>query len=79
MVALELDVDALQKACDRYWPIVDRLREAELVADALAIRLREAASFRLTKVHLAIGLLALFVPAVVSSLLTLLLLKATKQ
>ena len=76
IVAVEIGVSELRALAAKYVPIVDKLRDSDLVADAIADRLRETATMKLTKVHVVIGVAALFLPAVVSALLTYALLHA---
>lgn len=73
IVALELAQEELSSTCARYWPIVDDLRDSALVATKLAEALGQQARTKLTKVHIALGIAALFMPAIVGSLLTALL------
>lgn len=75
IVALELAQEELSSTCARYWPIVDNLRDSALVAQKLAEALGQQARTKLTKVHVALAVLALFTPSVVSALLTYALLK----
>lgn len=70
IVALELRQEEIKAACDHYWPIVERLRDADLVAQQIAERLQQTATMKLTKVHVAIAAFALFLPSIVGALLT---------
>lgn len=75
IVALEYAVDGLRVTADRYIPIVDKLRDNELVAEQIAARLRASSTLGLSKVHVAIGIAALFVPSIVGAILTALLVR----
>lgn len=75
LVALELRADRIEDTCEHYWPIVDQLRDSKLVADQIAERLRQSTALGLSKVHIALAMLALFIPSVVGAVLTALLVR----
>lgn len=76
IVTLELKMEWLEEQMKKYSPIVDVLHEAALVATALSAKLERARIGTLSRWQIAVGVLALFVPPVLVSSLTYLLVKA---
>lgn len=75
IVRLELRVDDLEAFEAKYAPIVDTLREAQLVAVALVAKADLARRGVLPKWQIVIAVLALFVPSILTATLTFLILK----
>jgi hypothetical protein len=75
IVRLELRVDDLEDFKKRYAPIVDTLRDEQLVGIALAAKAELARRGVLPRWQVTIAIMALFVPPVVTAALTLLIVK----
>lgn len=75
IVSLELRADAFEDYVAKWTPIVEKLRDAELIATALAAKLDLARRGALSKWQIAVAVCALFVPPVLTMGLTLLVLR----
>ena len=77
IVDLEWQVEQLEGTVAKYVPIVDALKDAKMLADALAERLVTGRTVQWTRVQVSIAILALFVPSCVTAGLTVLIIKTT--
>lgn len=62
IVQCELEIDRFSKWIDKYEPIVDGLRDRDMLAREIAKQVGEQRRNAVTKVTVAVALLALFVP-----------------
>lgn len=75
IVKLEGRCDDFDDYMQKWTPVVEKLRDAELIATALAAKLDLARRGALSKWQIAVAVCALFVPPMLTMGLTLLLLK----
>lgn len=75
IVKLELRCDDFELYVKKWTPVVEKLRDAELIATALAAKLDLARRGALSKWQIAVAICAVFVPPLLTMGLTLLVLK----
>lgn len=73
--ALELRLQFLEEQWREYRPIVDELKDKDMVATEIAKRVVERQKITLTWVHVSIAFAALFVPPIVAAYIMSLLTK----
>lgn len=69
IVACELEIDRFDKWIRKYEPIVDKLRDSNLLAADIANRVAQQRRSLLTKVTVFAALAAVFIPPVLTALL----------
>ncbi len=75
LVAVEIRTEALQATLDHYVPIVDKLKDADTIAAAVAERVKAAQTVTFTRVQLGLAAAALLVPPMLSAGITIFVLK----